>query len=105
MRALGVVAVLVGIAVADGRETFEHAFEKTRSLTRRQKWGKARELLEALLKEHADQDYVHVRRTSIVGLMKQCVFRSTNPLPDPKDLVAGDLLEHNLMSGRLRLRY
>ncbi|MCZ6787691.1 MAG: tetratricopeptide repeat protein [Planctomycetota bacterium] len=105
MRVLGVVAVLVGIAAADGRETFEKAFGEIRTQARKQKWGKARALLEALLKEHAEQDYVRVRRTSIVDLMKQCVFRSTNPLPDPKDLVAGDLLEHNLMSGRLRLRY
>ena len=105
MRVLGVLAVLVGIAAADGRETFEKAFTEIQAQTRKQKWSRARGLLEALLKEHAEQDYARVRRTSIVDLMKQCVFRSTNPLPDPKDLVGGDLLEHNLTSGRIKVRY
>jgi tetratricopeptide (TPR) repeat protein len=105
MRVLGVVAILAAVAAAEGRETFEKAFEEVEAQARKQKWSKARELLETLLKDHADEDYARVRRTTIVGLMKQCVFRSQNPLPNPKDLVAGDLLEHNLMSGRLKLRY
>ncbi len=92
-------------AKPDPRATFEKGLKTVRKQFERRKWKSARRNLERLLKRNAGQPFVLARRVDIADLMKQCLFREEHGVPKPTDMVRGRLLNYNLATGKIKIRY
>ncbi len=92
-------------AAADGARDFELGLDEVERMMDVRRWGRARERLLALLEEHRDADYVHARAAALREILGRCALWERYPEPDPDDLVAGDVLDWDRDSGRVRVRY
>lgn len=97
------LSTLTGL-VAQERE-FRTALE---ALHRRAQQGATREAfdgLQRLLEAHEGRDYARRARFEIETLHRRCSFRLRTSVPEPKDVVSGELLAWDAPSGNVKLRY
>ncbi len=102
---LAVLVIGLGTAAQENEAGFTLGLKKVQTSVRSRKWNRALDQLKRLLAAHENRDYVLARRTEIVDLHRHCLFRSRNKEPKPDDVVSGDLLSHDLSTGRIKIRY
>ena len=100
-----VVASFPSPVTAADEAAFEEGYTAVQRLMSRGRYQQARDDLVALLDEHREESYVLVRRPEIEEDLKRCSFRIEYEEPDPKDLVPGELLSHNVRTGKIKIRF
>lgn len=85
----------------DWRSALELVQEKLSAAGAKQ----ARALLLATLEHHRDSESLQTARPAIEELVSRIEFLAAYRPPRPNDVVAGDLVEYDSRSGRIKIRY
>ncbi len=112
---LAVLVVALWMGAPDGglqaeepavrRSGFEEGLQKARDLLGEEECREGLDLVLDLLEEHAEEGYVLARRVELQDLVRNLVFGSEHPTPNPQDVVSGKLLHYVAHSGMIRIRY
>lgn len=84
---------------------FHADLDAIQRLMENQAWDRALSKLDALLAAHDGRAWARSRKVDIVEIHRRCSFGATQGRLDPKKLVSGTLMTHNLRSGRIKVRY
>ncbi len=84
---------------------FNDELDAIQRLMENQAFERALATLDALLETHAKRPWVRARKIDVVEIHRRCSFGVTQDRLDPKELVSGTLVSHNLRSGRIKVRY
>jgi tetratricopeptide (TPR) repeat protein len=88
-----------------GAPAFEEGLKVVNGLLERGRCAEGRKRLAKLLDEHPKAPYALGRRVQIEELARQLAFGATVPAVQPKELIAGELVQWNPRDGTIKLRY
>lgn len=88
-----------------GAPAFEEGMKVIRGLLERGRCAEGRKRLSKLLDEHPKAPYVLGRRVQVEELARELAFGATVPAVEPKEMIAGELLQWNPRDGTIKLRY
>ncbi|MCZ6574742.1 MAG: hypothetical protein O7C98_16440 [Planctomycetota bacterium] len=107
-RITGIALLLLLVPAAaeePGERDFVKDLHKAQKYVRDGRWKLALKTYDKLLEEHAERDYVRLRRTDIVADYGRCLFRTQNPEPDLSEIVSGRVVSFDRRSGKIKIVY
>lgn len=108
------LAVLVALAVSPlsaqepdptPEAVFTARLADIRASVDRSQWDEAKNALHELLSAHEKAPYVAAWRDDIVRVVRACHFQGKVPTPSVRELFRGDVLHHDAVASRIRIRY
>ena len=92
-------------ARGDAAQAFEEGHAQAQERSRKGDWIGARKMWLALLSEHAGADFARPFLPEIREDLRRAAFWSRRRRPDPKQLIAGKLLNYSRTTGKVRVSY